>query len=253
MPIVRSDVLSALNFFLSGKINEQKLYEWALSQVVAKDYEDATSGDPLLREVCQAIIDMSNPGQGYIPTREDMMYYVRCLVGTVSFEPLAVRLEKSRQKDHAKERAKGRAHRQTVMKRFSFTAEQYILWVRIYVVLFAACSFLINAVAVFRPELFGVEGETSLLANFLDALPHLVYTGALLLPASVMVKGWIFYLYFSIFVVGMLGYWVATVSIVISMGLHPYMLLIFAPFGGIPPAMAVWLLWQKRKELLKSL
>lgn len=252
MPISRSEVLSALNFFLTGKITEQKLYEWALSQVVAKEYEDVAGSDPLLRETFQAIIDMSNPGQGYTPTREDLVYYLRCLQGSVSFEPLAVRLEKVRAKERVQERDRERALRRKVIKRITVSREHYLLWARIYVALFAASSFLINVLGIFKPELFDIETGRSVPANFLDALPHLVYSGLLLLPVSVTARGWAFYIYFSIFVVGMLGYWVATVSVVMSLELPLYFLFVFAPFGGIPPAVAVWLLWLKRKEFLKG-
>ncbi len=246
MPISRSDVLGALSFCLTGKVTQEKIYEWALSQAVAKDYDGIAGADPLLKESVQALIDMSNPGPGYAPTREDLVYYLRCLEGAASFEPLAVRLEKAQ----AKEREKDRGRRQRVI---SVSREQYILWMRIYVVLFAAGSFLINTVWIFKPEFFDVETKRSFLENFADALPQLVYSGTLLLPPGVMVRGWPFYIYFSIFVAGMLAYWAATVSVVMGLGLHPYLLLVFAPFGGIPPAIAVWLLWQKRKEFLKSL
>ena len=126
------------------------------------------------------------------------------------------------------------------------------MWARIYVILFAACSFLINVISLLKPEFVSAQGGRTFGENFSDALPHLVYSGMLLLPMEIMIKGWAFYVSFSIFVVGMLAYWVATVSVVIGLGLHPLALLVFAPFGGIPPAIAVWLLWQKRKEFLKN-
>ncbi len=244
MPLSRSETLLAITNLLEEKISQAKIYEWALAQAVAKDYDVVVKDDPLLGETIQVLIDM-NHQQGYVPTREDLQYYKDCLEGNADFEPLAVRLEKTKRAKQA-EAEKKRAQPQPTAGARPKTIPRKIM--RVYVVLFALTSLIVNITGIIKPGYYRPEDIVTRADAIKEAIPHFIYIAFLLMPPHRLAAGFLSYLALPVLFFGTIFYFYITVSIVFQQNLNPLLLLVYAPFALIPALLALWLLITEKKH-----
>jgi len=244
MSLTRSEALQVLNDFLNDKISQVKVYEWALVQAVAKDYEMVAQNDPLLGETIQAFLDMSHQQGDYIPTRDDISYYQRCLQGQASFEPLSIRLEKMKEAQKKMVQEEKVKARQSVIvhKTFSRTV------MRVYVIMFALTSLTVNIIEIIKPGFFKVGEALTHGQAFREALPHFGYVIFLLIPPYIVVNGFLYYLTLPVLFMGVIFYFYITVSIVLQLKLNPLLIVCFAPFALVPALLALWLVMTQKKN-----
>lgn len=238
----REIVLEKLKAFLENKLPQDDLYEWALSQVCKSDYEATVKDDIVLKEALQAMIDINRSEVQYIPTREDLDYYRRCLSGKQKYQPLELRRKSGDAKSIKSEQAKFK--------------DDLFLGLRIYVLLFAFCSLVVNIFAIFRPELlkFQIENPTTIEAIGV-VFPHILYSAFLLTPLRYLTRKRWYYLALTVFCLGSIYYWSITISIVLKLSLNILLIFVFAPFTGIPTLFAILLLLDEKakdESLLKS-
>ena len=244
MSLTRTEILQVVSDFLNDKISQLKVYEWALGQAVAKDYEIIAQNDPLLHETIQALIDMNHQHGEYIPTREDIIYYQKCLQGQVPFEPLSSRLEKIKE---ARERA-AQEERAKTQKAMAMPKTLSRTVMRVYVIMFALTSLVVNISGIIKPGLFRPEEMVTRAQAIREAFPHFIYAIFLLTPPHISVKGLLYYLALPILFMGTIFYFYITVSMVFQLKLNPLMILSFAPFALIPALLALWLFLTQKKN-----
>ncbi len=246
MALQRPDVAHILRLFLTEGVPQERMYEWALAQAVSKEYEQLTIGDPLIKEVIQAILEMNHADLEHVPTRDDLIYYLQCLEGTKDFEPAQQRRARVVQEQRPPSPRKATAPQGVDQKMQAL----YLIFAKVYVALFASVSLAVNIAGLVKPELFGI-GESAE-ANWKESLPHLIYAVILLIPRKILIQNKLFYPTMIVLILGILFYWTIDVSIVTKFRLHILLVFLFAPFTVIPASLAVWLFWRKRQEFIKS-
>ena len=243
MAATRETVKYQLDQFLSGKISQENLYSWTLAQVMDEEYEKLAAKDPVLRETVQTVIDFNHSDLDRIPTREDLLFYKRCLDGQEQFVPFSERWT-LRQKNE-KGQTKSRKPPKEKDKEF------FAVLSRIYVSLFGLSIFCIYLIGLVKPEVFH-PGETPSRADILrESLPHLIYSVFLLLPMRTLAQGVLYYVSLTVFVMGAVFYWYAPVSLVIKYDLNVFLFILFAPFTGLPAALSIWLIMSIKNKLLR--
>lgn len=245
MPLNRSEAVLALTNLLDNKISESQVYEWALAYAVSGEFETIVSDDPLLREVIQVLMDMSNQGAAFVPTKDDLIYYKKCLEGEADFEPLASRLEKIKKARRAIVEQVQQQKKELLVAKPKTLSRKIM---RIYVILFALTSLAVNAAGIVKPGLFRPDEIISRGQAFKEAFPHFIYVAVLLTPVQTVIRGVLYYLALPTLFLGTIFYFYITVSIVLQLKLNPLMILAFAPFALIPALFSLWLLLTEKKD-----
>mgnify|MGYP001557911749 CR=1 FL=1 len=256
MAITRAEVLETLKLFLEDKVPQERVYEWALAKVVAKDYDSAANNDLLLHETMQALIDINRGDLEFVPTRKDLEYYFLCLSGQKPFVSFSVRRQeikkRSQQQQIQKLKAVPTALKASLTQRWlSIDKKIFCAVAKIYVSLFAIVSLAVNVLGIFRPELFRPDHRVDHLQAFAESLPHLLYAALLLLPRRILTRGILFYITLGVFFAAMIFYWYVIIVLVARFDLNIFLFMLFAPFAGFPALLAVWLLWKEKKDSLK--
>ena len=234
MLIDRMTVLVKLKGFLNGELSKEEVYHWALSKAVSEEFLNLPQIDPLLFETLQALVDINHEDAEVIFTREDLEYYQRCLEGNEEFNSL--RAKRTQNKPRA------------VPKKFFIDLD---LIARIYVVMFGICSVIIHFVGIFIPNFLRMNiNPPSRLDSFLDSLPHFVYAVFLFLSPKVLARGNLYYVALMASTFGIFYYVNLTFNIVKALGVHILVVLVLLPYGGLPAALALYLLFKARKSYL---
>jgi len=230
MTYFRPILLKKLEEFLRGGIKRDDVYRWALSQVVLPRYEEEVREDPLLKETMQAMVDISRQDSEVATSMESLKYYRKCLRGDIDYLPKEDRDKKN-------------------MAKKGDPKDDFLLATRIYVILFAACSMFINIVSIVNPDFLriGLFPPTRIQA-FFAAFPHLVYATFLFISPKTLAKGRIYSMSLVILLVGVAYYWMVAFSFVSKLLLHSLMVIVVAPFSGVPATLALILLIRARKE-----
>jgi len=230
----RTVIIKQLREFLTGKITKDQVYKWALAQVVLPGYENVAQADPVVKEALQALVAITHDDARDKPTGGDLKYYLGCLEGNRDFEPLE---ERRRRKDVKKE-----------VKKRDYKAEAR-LTSRVYVILFGLSCLVVNIFSIINPGFFtlGINAPDRF-SVLIQSLPHIIYATLILLPPQVLVKKNSYFVYLIIFALFSVYYWFVALSFVLKFSLNPLLMLVLAPYSGMPAILALLLLIEERKN-----
>ena len=252
----RQIVLEKLNAYLNNKISKKEIYEWALFSAVSGDSEEITAKDPLLKSAVNAMIEM-NYSDLRAPTRKALEYYRRCLAGELEFIPLEVHqeLHKLDIPDIPEEQKKD-ALPVPLIKLWAKKVREWkylkdaILTARLYVIIFAVCSLVVQISSIISPGFmqFGLWVPTRWQA-VLDSFPHLVYAYVVLVPPRRLMPLRIFVLTLPLLILGAVFYWSIAWMILNKLSLGWVFILAVLPYTVIPALLALFLVIIEKLEL----
>lgn len=235
MTIDRQTLLEKLGKYLNQEFTEGELYSWALQTAVSDHYEDMTQNDPLIKETIQSILEMQHVNLKVIPTAKALEYYHSCLAGKLTFIPIKER--KDFQKFHSPGSKNSCAPKRTI-------SETLTLFARYYVCGFGAVILGIYAFSFLLPNLFHSIQKDSFKTSLLESALHIFYALVLLLPPKISSKGLLFYLTFSLLLLGMIYFWTVPFRL-----FHDVRLMGLAlPLTAIPATLAVVLLVSQKER-----
>jgi len=243
----RQDVLKKLEQFLNREITKADVHAWALSQAVAKDFEEIAESDPLIKNTVLSLIDISHDDLKRIPSIRALEYYRLCLSGEMTFDPVHANLENIIVPYVSVKHSSG--HPSKVSVRIKEKA-QYLVLLKAYVFIFGLCVMALQIISLLDPQFLHWAKDAPVLdGNWQDAWPHVLYAALILMPRHWLAAGYIFYPAALALATGMLYYWYVPVLIVAKLSLHILFVLALLPFSAIPATLALLLLMLYRDGL----
>lgn len=260
MLINRDIVLEKLNAYLGNAISKEDLYEWALLVSLLEDNQGIINADPLLRASLKAMMESKHKDSAKFAVIKTIEYYRQCLSGEVEFSPASVQHLSPDMKTPV---SAGEAAAPVTQKILTlpelvqvFKGWKYFkdtfLTARLYVLVFAVCSFAVQISSVINPGFMqiGLLVPTHWQA-FVDALPHLVYAYLVMLPPRRLIPRKIFLIALPVFIVGAVFYWKMSFFILAKLSLNGIFILAILPFSAIPATVALALLLAEKFEFAK--
>ena len=259
MSINREIVLGKLNAYLGNTLSKEALYEWALSVAVSGEYQVLAGSDPLVHSAVNAMIEIKHKDPAKFSTAKTLEYYRRCLAGELAFNSTELPLDGVGHKtDGSQNVAIPKIQKpvtpQTLIQ--SFQEWKYfkdaILSARLYVLVFAVCSFVVQVSSIISPGFMQIGLRVpSRWEALADAFPHLIYAYFVLLPPQRLFRGKMFLIALPIFIVGMMYYWKLSFLMVTKLSLDWVFILAILPFSAIPATLALLLLLAEKFGLTK--
>ena len=231
MELTRQILLKRIQAYLKGSVTKDQLYQWALAAAVSDEYEDFKNKDVLITQTVQVLIDINKGDKNPEEFNKKLVYHQKCLAGEDDYVPRKIE-----------------APAQT-----KETPADFFVIIRIYIIIFAASSILLNFFSLLNPNFlqFG-EGSASFANAVKDALPHLIYAAVILMPLKVSAKGLLFFPVFLVLCLGMLFYWYIPISLVNKFTLNPVSILIVLPFSAMPATLALLQFMVTKDKLTKK-
>jgi len=232
MAIDRETAISRLKGFLTGEVTKEEIYHWALGKAMSNDFEELSRTDPLLHEALEAMMDVNHEDAQFIPSREDLEYYQRCLAGAEEFVTRRTQVQKQ----------------QNIFPKHKFLSDLDLVF-RVYVLVFAVCIIIVHLIGVLLPSFLQARIPPSRLEIFSDSLPHFIYAIILLVPVRILVRDNFFFVFLFVMGFGAYYYFYISLNLIAKLSVHFLVVLVILPYGALPAALAVYLLFKERIKL----